>query len=481
MDKQRVLDLIAANEANLAEMRAEVETAPDPEPPDPEPPDQEVVLGAGDDLQAALDTGGAIALAAGASFGPVVGGYQGTVPFTLTGRGDNTVRGERGAALHVPLQFAHGHVETVTLAVTSYEVVCLLGRNDSSSTDPATVPRDITFQGVTIGPHVGKRAFEVNARDVLFDNCTVVGVYDDAGLDSQAIWIGNSPGGVHVLGGHFEAASECLMVGGDELKLEGNSPDAARPTTIQVIGAEFTKPLAWKDAGTPKVKNLFELKDGHDVLIKNCTLWHCWKSAQDGYAFMFTPTRGGSLQNVRVETCDVHDVGGIVNITGIDHNWPDARPRTQVEVIGGSYRTNTAAFPGSGRFCLITEGPEWVRVANCFVRHQGAAFIAIEDKATIDQVHVTNSDWNYGSYGLRIGGLNHGDNSLGVVKDLRIEGNTITGAHSSFRSRYPNNTYLASMTREREQAVDQRAAVHAHQREVDDELKRLRQTLRDRP
>ena len=408
-----------------------------------------VVVPAEGDLQAALSMGGGYELEAGATFAAPKG-YRLEVPDTLLrGQGENALVAAAAPAITIPVTMHGVIVETLAVASTEWDVAVQVGRNDVQQTTREQAPTGIRFRALRSLGHRGKRVFEINAGDVEFADCQVLDCYDPEGLDSQAIWIGNAPGPVTIHGGYFEAASETVMVGGDRMKI----PDC-RPTGITIRGAVVTKPLAWKEAGTPKVKNLIELKDGHHVLIDQCELFHCWTSAQTGYAFMFTPANGGSLQDVVVKECLVHDVGGIVNVTGTDASGVNPQ-RSQVEFRGGEYRTNRAQFPGRGCFALVTRGPEWVIVDGVKAVIDGNAFFDLaDDKKPIDLVRLVNSRWNYGSYGIRIGGYNHGDNQLGLVGTLVIEDNVISGAHAQFRARYPQNTYIDNMTRDREQHVD---------------------------
>jgi len=406
---------------------------PDPGP-EPEPGDDTVVTDAAD-LQVALSAGGTVLLAPELTCACPDGYHCDAPTTTLMGQSLNTVSGDTAPALEVPVDVDGIEIGALAIVATAYGSALRIGRNDDKQTTVDQAPRGITLRGVSSMGHRGKRAFEINGADVTLVDCDVRDCYDPDNQDSQAIWIGNAPGPVVVEGGYFEAASECLMVGGDAMKIPG-----CRPTGITIRNAMFAKPMAWRTAGIP-VKNLLELKDGHDVLIENCTLAQCWQSAQDGYAFMFTPTRGGSVRNVVVQNCHVQDVGGIVNITGVDAD-DRSLPRTQVAIVGGEYHTNKAEFGGSGRFCLIGRGPESFIVEDALIRHDGSSFIDVGDDDPVDLLRVVNCDWNYGSYGIRIGGANHGDNASGQIRELVITGNTISGAHSQFRDRYPDNTYV---------------------------------------
>lgn len=392
-----------------------------------------VVVPAGADLQDALDNGGSLELASGAVF---LGNYVMRQPGTfMLGRGENRLSGEGGPALDVALGFTSGIVDNVALEVAHpQEFVLRVGRNDPTQT-PDNMPNELLFRAVAIYRHRGKHAIECHGSAV-FEGCTVMDTFDPEGLENQAFFIGNTAGPVRVEACHFGGSMVGLIVGGDYMKMPG-----VRPTGIAIVRCTITNPIEWKTAGTPKVKTLLELKDGHNVTIENCILSNCWKSAQVGYGFMFTPTRGGSLRNVLVKDCTMSNVAGIVNITGIDNNFP-AEPRTQVTFRGGSYRTNTD-MGAVGRFALIERGPDLAAFHDLQVQHHGSAFIdSAGDKVPIAQLHVIGCTWNYGIYGIRIGGYNHGDNRLGLVKDLKIEGNTIQGAHAEFKVRYPGNTYV---------------------------------------
>jgi hypothetical protein len=462
MNPDLIRDCTRAIRASCDAIDAELETVTPPEPPEP---GDGVLVEAGGNLQAALDAGGHVTLAQGAAFFHG-GGYTCTTPHTIVvGEGQNIVEGDTAPGLRIPPEIDDIAVETLTITSDTHAGL-QVGRNDDGQVTLDQAPVGLRLRGVKSSGHRGKRTFEINAVDVEITDCEVYDCYSEAGQDSQAIWLGNCPGPVRVTGGYFEGGSENLMVGGDTMKIPN-----CRPTGITIIGATFVKPLSWKDAGVPKVKNLLELKDGHDVLIEDCDLSQCWKSAQDGYAFMFTPSQGGSLQNIVVRNCRVRDVGGIMNITGTDASAINPQ-RTQISLLGGEYRTNKTLMGGSGRFCLAGRGPEWIIVEDCTIEHEGSSFCDLaDDKAPIDRLRIVNSSWNYGSYGIRIGGLNHGDNSQGIIGTVEITGNTITGAHSQFKSRYPDNTYVESMSQAREVEVDKRAKEYAH--DLREELKRV--------
>lgn len=422
--------------SNLIQARAlQIKEALNLEPPEVAVPPTTVPAGA--NLQEYLNKGGDIFLAEDARY-TSENGFKFTVhETTLTGAGGNSLTNTAGQCLIFPVNYRKGMVDNVNLATSGHEVIVQIGRNDTGQTTIEQAATDIVFQNITIPQHRGKRAFECNGASIRFDNVIVKDLFDPENQDSQAIWIGNSPGNVVIQNCHLEAASENIMVGGDRMKI----PNCI-PTNILIQDSHITKPIEWKGALT-SIKNLIELKTGHNVIIRNCHLWNCWKAAQDGFAFMITPAGGdGNIKDVSILHCDVHDVSSIINIAGRLSTDTDRLNRASVTMTGGSYVTNKAEMGGRGTFALIGRGPEFVIFDSCYIRVDGTTLIECYDSEPIDKLYLTNCDFNYPAYGIRIGGLNHGDNSKGIIKELVIEGNRITGANSTFKSRYPNNSYL---------------------------------------
>lgn len=418
------------DEIDALTMKIREELAPAPEPP-------VTVLVPGDDLQAALDAGGAIELAPLACFHSPAGFSVATHETELAGSDDgNQLTSDNATTLVVQVGTSDVDIEHLSVFAASFHTGLRLGANDDKQTTREQAPRRIRLARVSSTGQRGKRAIEVNAAEVVISDCEIRDCYDPDKRDSQAIWIGNAPGPVTIENCYLEAASENILVGGDWMKIPN-----CRPTGITIRDCTLTKRNEWRGNSAIPVKNLLELKDGHDVLIERCALAHCWKSGQDGYAFMLTPASGGSLRNVVIRECTAEDVGGIVNITGTDAAAVNTE-RTQVTIVGGRFVATCATNGGRGCFALITRGPESVIIDGIEASVDGTMFVGIEDNAPVDLLRIVGSTWNYPKYGIRIGGQNHGDNSLGIVRTIQIEGNIITGAHSSFRERYPQNEYV---------------------------------------
>lgn len=317
------------------------------------------------------------------------------------------------------------------------------GLNTTAQNTLALVPANIVVHDYTVPTYRGKRVIEVNSRNTVLEKIDIRDVYSPIKQDNQAIAILNSPGNITVQDFWLEAASENFMVGGDTMKIPNT-----RPTNIIVKNGVLTKPIAWKTLMGPDgkpvapVKNLLELKDGHDVLIEDVEAYNCWVSGQQGYCFMFTPSNGGSLRNIRVVECNVRTVSGIVNITGTDASGIN-KERTQVVFQGGDFTTNKDEMGGRGCFALMTRGPECLEVYDANINIDGNAIMVVGDRVTVDRLIMKRCTFNTGTkYEITIGPLHNGDNSLGIIKNLIIEDNIISGASKLFKGRFPNNIYV---------------------------------------
>ena len=92
----------------------------------------------------------------------------------------------------------------------------------------------------------------------------------------------------------------------------------------------MTKDLAWRGSSWT-VKNIFELKNAREVVVRGNILEHNWVAAQTGYAVVFTP-RNSSGTNPWVVIEDIEFSGNVVrrssagfNILGYDNTAQSRR------------------------------------------------------------------------------------------------------------------------------------------------------------
>jgi hypothetical protein len=390
------------------------------------------VVSTSDALRSALVGGGVVQLQADTAFtGPFA--YTPTPAFVF-GQGGNKAARSGGPVFDFPPGVKGGTLSNVDLQVSASEIVVMVGRNTTEQT-PDNLPVDVLLEKIFIVGHRGKRGIEFNGSGLIQD-CYIADLYDPEKIENQAIWIANTVGNVTIERCHLEASSQSIMAGGDTDRMPGGP---VRNLTIREC--ILTKPIAdWRPIGVP-VKTLLELKDGVGVMVENCELFNCWKAGQDGYAIVLTPRRGGVVRDVTLKDLHVYNVGAIANILGFDDPYPDL-PRTQVTFVGGDYQTNCKELGGRGCFALITNGPDEVRILNLRCKNDGTSFVLVGDGDPVGLLEIRGCTFNYGTYGIFVNGHPDGDNSLGLVKTMIVEGNTISGAKAAFKARWPNNTYV---------------------------------------
>ena len=164
----------------------------------------------------------------------------------------------------------------------------------------AQAPMNITFDQIYAhGVNgLGHRGLQFNTV-----NGTVTRSYFaefvEQGRDSQAIGIGVAGGPYTITDNYLEASGENLMFGGVDPVIPNSIPGPAL-----ISGNTFFKPPEWKTKYPGSVKNLFELKNAHDVTIINNTFENTWVDAQPGSAVLFTVRN----QNGTCPWCNVTNV-----------------------------------------------------------------------------------------------------------------------------------------------------------------------------
>jgi hypothetical protein len=425
------LQLIALIEAAIAQYRAEAEPAAPPPP-------QFVVVQPGDDLAAAFATGLPVHLVAGQTYAGI------TLPSNavLVGNGASVV-GVGKPALYVAPGTVNVAVSDLVCTSDVPGAVVQLGDNTTAQTTAAAVPKGIVLTRVKVPTHRGKRAFELNA-EVTLQDCEAYDVFTTTGTDSSVIGILNTTGNITVRGGRYEGGSEVVLFGGDVIKLTDN-PFIQNVTFEDVT---FSRPLSWQTDGVSRViKNIFEIKNGRGVIVRNCVLENCWKDGQDGYAFMLTPTRGGAVTDVLIEGCTVRNVGGGINMTAVDISGISTVRTTGIVVRNSTFQISKALYGGTGRFILTTGGTGTIDVDGVTVSMDGTSFVYAAS-GMCERIAVCNSTFNAGIYGLNIAGGANLSNWAAGCADVTVTGNTITGAASALKTnltaigKAPVNSYV---------------------------------------
>lgn len=396
--------------------------------PDTVPPPEYRVVTPDMDLQAELNAGGIIHLVADGEYP----GVELPSNTNLVGNGARIVGTGRVALYVAPL--SHDIFVSDLVCLSDADVVVRLGDNLPSQNLVSLVPYSISLTRVTIPTHRRKRGFEVNAVNVLLEDCEVHDCYDGgASSDSAAIGILNSPGGLTVRGGIYEAGSHPVLFGGDEMKLT----DSPVIQDCLFDSCVFTRPAAWQTDGiNHRIKTIFEVKNGRQITVRNCIIENCWTAAQTGVALMLTPTRMGVVQDILFEDCTIRNCAAGVSITGSDVNqiYTDEMWTGGIVFRRCGFTISKAQYVGTGRFILSERGVKTVDVENCTVTMDGTSVIYVSGSPLMERLRVVDSDFNCGQYGINIaGGANLANWTAGVV-DLTVTGNTMRGAATALKN-----------------------------------------------
>jgi hypothetical protein len=432
-------ELIAQIESSIAQYKLEAPPPPPPPPP-PDPWDSAPVMADSAALTAALAANTPLI-----KLDPAVV-YEATQFVLPTGthiRGQGaTVRATGGPALYVKPGTTDVTVEDV-IGASSYSGVVKLG--DSSSTTQGSlelVPRRITLKNVSVPYHRGQRAFEIHAADVVLLNCSNADTYSPALVDSQGIWIHNTPGPVLVDGGSYSAGSEIVMVGGDSQKIPG-----LIPADLTFQNLTLSRPLSWQTDGVSRgIKNIFELKSGERVLVKNVIMDGTWTDAQISYAIVITPREGGGVRDVTFDSITVRNVGGGLNIMGTNNSTtqpPTPFVTTGIKVINSTFDINKTTFGGLGYLALFQRAPgtfEFTTSRAVTDNYYGR--LTYVESGTAERIWLKDSAWltpYYTSVAMPVT-LATGT----AVTDVQITGNRIANASAKLKTDYPNNTYVTA-------------------------------------
>lgn len=404
------------------------------------------------DLQATLNAGGIIEFE-GTHTAP--DRFTASVPGTvLFGRPGAKLIGGLREAIVVPPGAHDIELTNFEAASLGIQSVIRIGANDSTQTSTSIEPYNITLRNVKIPTHRGKRGFEINARDVLMEDCEVRDTWSTALADSQGIAIYNSSGSIVVRGGYYAAGSENVLIGGDTMKMVGTEV-----TNVIFENVTLHKPLSWKTDGINRVvKNLFELKRGNYITLRNSTLDGSWVAAQTGFAIVLTPTWEGRVTNITIEDSIITNVGAGVQILGRSYAY-FTPARTSLTFQRNNVTINHTLFGGTGRLATIEAEPDFIRFFDNTWTLTGTSLITfgwgtVMEKdgskhagGPMTEFTMTGNTGSVRQYGLNfLGYPNCGPTQQGFAAALNalaldVNGNIFSNATTLFKTNFPINTW----------------------------------------
>jgi hypothetical protein len=445
--------------------------------PEPIPRGASVLVPAGGDLQAALNSakpGDVITLEPGATY---VGNFKlpatsGSEFITIRSGADPSqfpVDGRVGPEHERWMPVLRSPNTTAALATTAgahhwklqwlafhanaggFGDIITLGDGGPDQHDLERVPHDFILDGLIIrgDPVRGqKRAIALNSAATVIRNSDIRDI-KAVGQDSQAICGWNGPGPFVIENNYLEAAGENIMFGGADPRI----PDLV-PTDITVADNYITKPLEWREKGSRwSVKNLFELKSARRVLVERNVFEHNWVASQPGYAILFSPTNQGGrapwtvVSDITFRYNIVRHVSSAFNISGFGWQQPTQQTRG-IEIRHNLlYDVDSSRWAGVGRFMMIGPEPADIVVDHNTVVHSGSIvhFHGKKDgrPRPIRNFQFTNNLVLHNAYGIM--GDDAGPGKLTISNYLvreDIRRNVFAGAQPS---RYPPDNFFPTV------------------------------------
>jgi hypothetical protein len=300
-----------------------------------------------------------------------------------------------------------------TLANASDGGIVLLGSNPKE-TSLSQITHDFDFDRCYVHGQPGQnvqQGFTINAQDVTVQNSYVSEVHY-VGTDSQAILSYNSPGGLHIINNHLEAAGENILIGGADPGIPNLVP--GQTGGIEIRRNTLFKPLSWK-VGHPTyagnhwtVKNLLELKNAINVIIDGNILTNNWVDGQAGIPILFTVRNQdcrapwSTVQHVTFTNNIVSGAVGVFNFLGKDN---EAEPG----FVDNDPTLGHVKCSDPGESFGSVRGTNATVSNNLFFNNGGDAFLTLNGFYNITFNHNTNIP-NSGNVAIL-----YGEPSLGFV------------------------------------------------------------------
>ncbi len=327
---------------------------------------------------------------------------------------------------------------TAAANVTSNSALVQFGGDRRSQRSLNDVPHHLIIDRSFVHGHASLHTRRCIALNSAFS--AVIDSYladcHDRGPDSQAICGWNGPGPYKIVNNYLEGAGENVMFGGGDPGIRG-----LIPSDIEIRQNYFFKPPSWKGVWT--VKNLFELKNAQRVLIEGNVFKNNWVDAQDGFALLLKSTNqdGGApwsvTRDVTMRRNRVINVANGVNILGSSGNTDESA--NHILIAENVFdRVGTSEMGGGGRLWQLVGDPSDVS----FVHNTAFAPHAILMLDELQKTYITVRDniVTRGEYGVFGSGQSEGRPSIDYyLRHFRLTNNVIIGARTEL---YPQGNFF---------------------------------------
>jgi hypothetical protein len=329
----------------------------------------------------------------------------------------------------------------------------IVGIGDGSETDASTLPSHFIFDRVLIrgdATYGAKRGILGNGHDITLKYSDLRSIFRN-GQDTTAFGCFNCGKGYLLQHNWLEAGAEVVIFGGAASLAHTVAED------IVVEDNVLTRPLAWKTlaGATYSVKNLFELKEGINVVVRRNYMEFNWPPSQPGYAIVITAKDRKKVANVRFEDNVVKSTAGGMNILGWDYTTVVMAPTTDVIVRNNLFVISKKEYGGTGYFLLIGSAPRDIQFIHNTIIHDGTTLVSAytgtylmpdglkHTDGTINGFVWTNNLSLNGSYGFNSYGSMNCLNLQAAFPDITMYDNVLAGTSGKY---CPVNNYYPPVT-----------------------------------
>jgi hypothetical protein len=274
-----------------------------------------------------------------------------------------------------------------------------------------------------------------------------------AGQTSRATSEASAPVSAAVTAGGAVTISWSAVAGAEDYLVYGRTPGTSN-RYWKTTALFFTDTGGAGTSGTPakatrwSVKNLFELKNGQDILIEGNVFENLWVADQPGYAIVLTPRNQNGrapwtvVQRVTFRNNVVRHSAGGVNILGRDNLQP-SQQTNHITLQNNLFEDLTAAVWGSGsRFLVLGGGLDAITIDHNTVLTTSTGVVWFYGAANT-RVAYTNNMSAHNTYGIMGDGHAPGVNSI----DAYLPGSVVT--HNALAggsaSKYPAGNFMPTM------------------------------------
>jgi regulation of enolase protein 1 (concanavalin A-like superfamily) len=271
-----------------------------------------------------------------------------------------------------------------------------------------------------------------------------------------------------VASGAAVRVSWSAVTGADEYRVYRGTTSNGENVYVATTSTSLTYTGSGTASGTPPtagtrwtIKNLLEFKNARRVTVAGNVLEHNWTAAQDGTAVLLTPrNQDGSapwvvVRDITISGNIIRRAAGSIRILGEDYNAPSQRT-TNIRITNNVFEVDTS-YGGSGRFLVMTSGPQNVTVDHNTIFNTGT--VVFVDSPPIGGFVYTNNLSRHNAYGIDGQATASGTATLNrFFPGWVFSANVLAGGNASW---YPTGNFFPSVAQFDSSFVDRSGGNYA--------------------